>query len=105
MSHVESDLLAYLDGELSPADTQAVEAHVARCPSCMATLNELRALATGMAVTLPVLYESVHLPAEAEARIRDALTAERARLSRSGSLQQGFAVQYLAPVLGTSGQT
>lgn len=91
MTHVESDLLAYLDGELSPADTQAVEAHVARCPSCMATLNELRALATGMAVTLPVIYESVHLPAEAEARIRDALTAERARIGRSGSLQQGFA--------------
>ncbi len=84
-------MLAYLDGELSPADTQAVEAHVARCPSCMATLNELRALAAGMAVTLPFIYESVHLPAEAEARIRDALTAERARISRSGSLPQGLA--------------
>ena len=91
MSHVESDLLAYLDGELSPADTQAVEAHLARCPSCMATLNELRSLAAGMAETLPVIYESVHLPAEAEVRIRSALTAERARLSRSGSLQQGLA--------------
>ncbi len=91
MSHVESDLLAYLDGELSPADTQAVEAHLARCPSCMATLNELRALAAGMTESLPVVYESVHLPAEAETRIRNALAAERARLGRSGSPQHSLA--------------
>ena len=91
MSHVESDLLAYLDGELSPADTQAVEAHLTHCPSCMAALDELRTLAAGMTETLPVIYESVHLPAEAEARIRSALAAERSRMSRSGSPQQGLA--------------
>lgn len=87
MAHVEADLLAYLDGELSPADTQAVEAHLTHCPSCMAVLDELRTLAAGMTETLPVVYESVHLPPEAEARIRSALAAERARLSRSGSPQ------------------
>lgn len=91
MSHVESELLAYLDGELSPADVRSVEAHLASCSTCRATLDELRALSAGMAETVPAIYESVHLSAEADTRIRSALAAERARLERRGSLQQGLA--------------
>lgn len=45
MSHVDDGTLhAYLDGELSPPEAQAVEAHVAQCSSCRTRLEEERAL-------------------------------------------------------------
>ena len=45
MSHVDEGLLhAYLDGELSPAEAQGVDAHLAQCPECRRRLEEERAL-------------------------------------------------------------
>ena len=45
MSHVDDGLLhAYLDRELSPAETQGVDAHLAQCPDCRHRLEEERAL-------------------------------------------------------------
>ncbi len=45
MSHVDDGTLhAYLDGEFSPPEAQAVEAHVAQCPACRTRLEEERAL-------------------------------------------------------------
>ena len=45
MSHVDDGTLhAYLDGELSPPEAQAVEAHVTQCPACRERLEEERAL-------------------------------------------------------------
>jgi putative zinc finger protein len=45
MSHVDDGILhAYLDGELSPAEVQDVEAHLAQCPGCRGRLEEERAL-------------------------------------------------------------
>ncbi len=45
MSHVDDGTLhAYLDGELSPVESQDVEAHIAQCPSCRDRLEEERAL-------------------------------------------------------------
>jgi len=47
MSHVDDGTLhAYLDGELSPAQAQGVEAHLAQCPGCRGRLEEERALIT-----------------------------------------------------------
>jgi len=47
MSHVDDGTLhAYLDGELSPAEVQGVEAHLAQCPACRGRLDEERALIT-----------------------------------------------------------
>src|SRR3989442_4229060 len=47
MSHVDDGTLhAYLDGELSPAEVQGVEAHLAQCPACRGRLDEQRALIT-----------------------------------------------------------
>jgi len=47
MSHVDDGTLhAYLDGELSPAEVQGVEAHLAQCPACRSRLDEERALIT-----------------------------------------------------------
>jgi hypothetical protein len=45
MSHVdEGTLHAYFDGELSPPERATVDAHLAECASCRATLAEERAL-------------------------------------------------------------
>ncbi|HSN74576.1 MAG TPA: alpha-2-macroglobulin family protein [Anaerolineae bacterium] len=84
MSHIELDLLAYLNGELSPAEMQAAEAHIAGCPACAAELVELQRLRVGLSTVVPVVYNSVHLSAAAEARIRSALAAQRGRESRAG---------------------
>lgn len=47
MSHVdEGTLHAYLDGELSPAETQGVDAHLAQCPACRERRDVERALIT-----------------------------------------------------------
>jgi hypothetical protein len=47
MSHVDDGTLhAYLDGELSPAEVQGVEAHLAQCPACRGRRDEERALIT-----------------------------------------------------------
>jgi anti-sigma factor RsiW len=89
MSHIELDLLAYLDGELSPADAQAAEAHIAGCPACATELVELQRLRTGLNAVVPVVYHSVQLPAAAETRIRSALAAERARQQRARAPQAG----------------
>lgn len=91
MSHIELDLLAYLDGELSPAEVQSVEAHIAGCPACATELVELQRLRAGLSTVVPVVYDSVHLPAATEARIRRALATERARQERTGSPQAGLA--------------
>src|SRR3989441_11389342 len=45
MSHVDDGTLhAYLDAELSPVQSQDVEAHIAQCPGCRDRLEEERAL-------------------------------------------------------------
>jgi hypothetical protein len=47
MSHVdEGTLHAYLDGELTPAEAQGVDAHIAQCPGCRERLDVERALIT-----------------------------------------------------------
>ncbi len=47
MSHVDDGTLnAYLDGEVSPAEAQGVDAHLAQCPACRGRLEEERALIT-----------------------------------------------------------
>jgi anti-sigma factor RsiW len=47
MSHMDDGTLhAYLDGELSPADAQGIDAHLAQCPACRGRLEEERALIT-----------------------------------------------------------
>ncbi len=45
VSHVdEGTLCAYLDGELSPAEAQGVDAHLAQCADCRERLDSERAL-------------------------------------------------------------
>jgi len=53
MSHVDEGVLhGYLDGELSPAEVQGVDAHLAQCPDCRRRLEEERALSARAAELL-----------------------------------------------------
>jgi anti-sigma factor RsiW len=42
--HLDNELSAYLDGELAGAERQRVDAHLALCPECRRTLEDLRRL-------------------------------------------------------------
>src|SRR5439155_940486 len=54
MSHVDDGTLhAYLDGELSPAEVQGVEAHLAQCPACLGRLDDERAPPAAPAAPAP----------------------------------------------------
>lgn len=44
--HVDSELSAYLDGELAPAERATVDAHLATCQRCTGRLAELRTTAS-----------------------------------------------------------
>lgn len=55
--HVDTDLSAYLDGELDPSDRARVEAHLDTCDRCRARLSELRATASLIA-SLPTVRPS-----------------------------------------------
>lgn len=53
----EGELRSHIDGELNPADAAAMEAHLAGCESCRATVSAMRAdaaLAAGLVAAGPV---------------------------------------------------
>ncbi len=66
--HDTARLSDYLDGELSPAERAELEAHLAACEACAATLEELRAVVTE-AGRLPELGPERDLWPEIEARL------------------------------------
>lgn len=98
MTHLDAQLLAYLDGELSPAETQSAEAHLSQCAACRTSLDELRALRSGLTAIVPQAYENVALSTAATERIRSALAAERARGAQSGQGVWAGLLSLLRPV-------
>ena len=78
----EGTLQALLDGELSPPEHAAAEAHLAGCPSCAAELRDLRALNERMAGLL-ALGDHPAPVAQAQMRMR----ARRLRSTRTFSWQ------------------
>lgn len=74
-SHLETELLAYLDGELNERERARVEAHLAECPRCSAELERLRVLRQELDGTFDAALAPVRLPAAADRRIRDQLRA------------------------------
>jgi len=72
-SHVETKLLAYLDEELSDRERARVDDHLVACSHCAAELERLRALQQELDATFDTALMPVHLPAGADARIRDRL--------------------------------
>jgi hypothetical protein len=77
--HVNEDLLAYLDDELSAGERVQVELHLKTCQACAQELELLRGVHVGLSATLPKVLERVTLPAAADGRIRRRLRHEQAR--------------------------
>lgn len=77
--HVEAELIAYLDGELSERERARVEAHLADCPRCQAELEELQALQDEVGATYDAALSPIELSYAATQRIRERLqqAAER----------------------------
>jgi anti-sigma factor RsiW len=97
-------LSAHLDGELSPSARQALEGHLASCPSCAARLEALRAVSEAVRRRLEAKAEAAdftgfaaavlsrlepHRPSVPE-RLR--VGWQEWRMHRAGSLWAGFAV-------------
>ena len=66
-------LAAYIEGDLSPAEREEAERHLAECATCAEALVELRAIA-GEAAQLPLLTPLRDLWAGIEARIATPVT-------------------------------
>lgn len=84
--HPRADLSAYLDGELAPAATLRLEAHIASCAACAAQLGELRE-------TRSVLRS---IPDEAAPR-SFALTPDMARDARP--VRQALPARHVQPLV------
>jgi len=74
-SHLETELLAYLDGELDKRERARVEAHLAECPRCTAELEQLRVLRQELDATFHIVLAPVRLPTAADRRIRSRVLA------------------------------
>ncbi|MBN1977455.1 MAG: zf-HC2 domain-containing protein [Anaerolineae bacterium] len=99
-SHVEPELLAYLDGELGERERARVEAHLATCSHCTAELERLCALQQELGHTFDAALSPVRLPADADARIRERLRARtEPRPWRALWRRRGLAAQALLAVL------
>lgn len=55
MTHeeIKGSLSGYFDGQLGPAETVEISAHVVTCPECRAELDGLTALSAGIKENLP----------------------------------------------------
>src|SRR5512138_585741 len=73
--HVNLELLAYLDNELSPSERLRVEKHleVDKCEQCRAELEHLRSLRQDVQATVRRAMDPVRLPRSADERIREQL--------------------------------
>jgi anti-sigma factor RsiW len=91
----ESEILAYVDGLIDPRGREKVEAHLARCPSCLRAVAEIKHLADAH-VTEPVTAPPAALSRAAEL-IRERLAAAP-RLSIVAAVQEG-----LVRILRTTG--
>jgi hypothetical protein len=99
-SHVETELLAYLDGELDERERARVEAHVAACPQCTAELERLQVLQQELGATFDTALAPVRLPAAADRRIRSQVIARtEPRLWWGLWRRRGLVAQALLAVL------
>ena len=54
MLHLSIELTAYVDGTLTAEDASVVAAHLAECPECRATLDDLRAVRSLLHTVPPI---------------------------------------------------
>src|SRR6188474_2303095 len=95
--HVEKSLTRYCDGELSAADRQRVDAHLATCPRCRTALETTRFSASavrqlGAVSAPPALWHGIEA----------ALDEPRSDGIRMGALRWAAACAVLALVAGSA---
>jgi hypothetical protein len=100
-------LAAYIEGDLSPAEREQADHHLAECAACAEALVELRAIA-GEAAQLPLLTPSRDLWSGIEARISTPVTrleGARAAVRRAPRRQWQFAIAAGALIAVSAGTT
>ena len=73
--HLETQLDAYLDGELEAADARSIESHLAQCQECTRFVDSRLALRSAIKARIPV----VQAPPELRQQVRDRLRSRRVR--------------------------
>ena len=98
MTHpnLESQLDAYLDGELEAADARKLESHVAQCPECKRFLDGRLALRSAIAARVPALQA----PDVLRENIRKSL---RARHVKPAVVWRGLAIAASLAVVAFGG--
>ncbi len=94
----EEMLSAYIDGELSSQDEQALEAHLATCDSCRSALSELRAVKAALA---SVPEEEVP-PGLHEMIMCSAITAKRGFFARLSDRLSRWTVRQWVPAIAAA---
>ena len=82
--HIETELLAYLDGELGERERARVDAHLAECPACAADLERLQTLQQELDATFEAALSPARLPRAADARIRGRIRERLRARARAG---------------------
>jgi anti-sigma factor RsiW len=95
----DTDLLAYVDGQLAPERRAEVEAAVASCPDLARQLSAMRASALPYAAAFGA-QALPPVPQELSQRISDLLRADSQRQQRGPSAWPKLAVAFAAGVLG-----
>ena len=96
--HTGSDLSAYLDGELAPAERSRVDDHLAACGPCRVRLAELRAIAS-LVAALPSAQPARSLVPRVAARWNWLRPARSLSAFASGA----FLFVFLLTAVGQSG--
>jgi predicted anti-sigma-YlaC factor YlaD len=94
--HVDDSLPSYCDGELSGADRQRVDAHLASCARCRTTLEEIR-----FSATVVRQLKVISAPPSVWNGIDEALSASSDRRSGVSRLRWAFACGVVLMVVGT----
>jgi anti-sigma factor RsiW len=76
MTHPKTELIAYLQGELGPAERERVEAHLAACAECRREQEAFREILGGLAAA-PAPVPDLHW-GRYRAELREKLTPRRA---------------------------
>lgn len=97
MTHeeIKENLSAYFDGQLGPAETVEISAHVSACPGCRAALDELSRLSAGVKKNL-----SAAAPAAMKERVLATAGAKKPLVRTSTVLAAALAAIILALMAG-----
>ncbi len=82
--HVTQDLIAYLDGALTPEEMSRVKAHLDECEPCRAELYSVQSLHADVDATFKTRLSRIKLNDAAAVRIRERIRAEQNRPSLRG---------------------